>query len=179
MANPSLTTPTTGAKITAGGFGVQVKAYLDGLSNMDRVSVYQGTGSSCATGVSTLITFDTEEYDSNGMHNPAGNAGRLVAINAGTYTYNASISWPSNATSWRYLMIRKNAAGSPVGGTRVWQGFIAASAAVSNNTQSITRDIVLAAGDYLEMYGIQNSGGSLTTVTGVDATFFQLRQVSF
>ena len=38
-------------------------------------------------------------------------------------------------------------------------------------------DVQLAANDYLEVFGLQNSGGALTSVTGISGTYCQMRRV--
>lgn len=108
----------------------------------------------------TLVTFDSERFDVDAMHNTSSNTGRFVAQRTGRYLFGCSIRWASNATGYRLLQARINSGGSGSGGTELAQ--------CSNNPisgtytqQTLSSYYTLTAGDYIEFFGFQTSGGAL------------------
>ena len=174
---PTTHTVAVGDKVTASDENTYTRDPNVFWLAVPRVHAYASAAQTLTTATSTLITFDSEQYDSDTMHSTASNTGRLTAITAGMYAFNAKITYASNATSWRYIMVRKNAAGSAFGGTLISQDFIT-GLAVSNNSIWVNFDISLAANDYLEVFGSQNSGGNLNTVGGALITYAQMRWVA-
>lgn len=174
---PTTHTVAVGDKITAADENTYVRDAVAFLVAVPRLSVYASAGQTLTTNTVTLITFDSELYDTDSMHSTSTNTSRLVVNTTGLYTVNIGITYASNATSWRYLHVRKNSGGSGAGGTSVYQSFFS-GLATSNNNTTATFDISLTAGDYLEVFGSQNSGGNLATVGGSLATFAQLRWVA-
>lgn len=143
--------------------------------------VAAGTGVACADNTWTLITFDTQialsGYD---VHSTSTNPSRLKVPTgkSGMYIINAVITFPANATNVRRLQVRLNSAGSATGGTLVGSTGIAAIATSGVTTSVVySRIVYLTAGDYVELFGIQNSGGSLTTSTGESNTSFSINRV--
>lgn len=113
---------------------------------------------SIATGVATAVTFPTEELDVGGMHEGVTNPSRVTipAGGDGVYLVAAQVSFTPNATGSRAIILYKN--GVAVNG--------AASIQTSVSTDfytvpSFTTLITLAAGDYLEIYAKQTSGGNM------------------
>lgn len=108
----------------------------------------------------TLITFDSERFDVDGMHNTSSNTGRFVAQRTGRYWFGCCIRWASDSSGYRGLQARLNSAGSGSGGTELAQ----VSQPPVNGTytqQSLTSYYTLTAGDYVEFFGFQSSGGAL------------------
>lgn len=153
-----------------------------GLS-VPRGSAYQTTGVSVGTGTSTeiLMTFDTtrQDADSGGdMHNPSTNNSRMYVRTPGLYAVNYQVGFPANATGVRYVVLRKNAAGTSGGGTAVHFARQQSASATGASYVGASIDVPLVEDDYLEVFALQNSGGSLTTVTGVTGTYIQVRWVA-
>ena len=174
---PTTHTVAVGDFVTASDENTYVRDPQSFWLNRPRVHAYAAAAQTLTTGTVTLVPFDTEAYDSDGMHSTSSNTSRLVVNTGGLYWCSFGVTFATNATSWRYLNIRKNAAGAPAGGTSVYQGFVP-GLAVSNNNITASFDLVLAAGDYLEVFASQNSGANLNTVGGLTATFGQLRWVA-
>lgn len=146
--------------------------------------VYSGTGVACTDSTWTLMTFDS--YTGFGV--AAGtmaatwgtNTSRLAVPTGetGLYSVNASITFPANGTGFRRIQLRKNAAGSSTGGTLLGSmGLSTITTSGVTTTVSFSRDIYLTAADYVEVFGLQNSGGSLTTSTGESNTSFSINRV--
>jgi hypothetical protein len=147
--------------------------------------VYSGTGVACADTTWTLMSFNTQVNFSATATimatNWTSNKSRLGAQTGqtGLYSINASVTFPFNATGIRRIQIRKNAAGSATGGTLIGQTHIpTVTTSAVTTTVMYARDAYLTAGDYVEVFVLQNSGGSLTTSTGESSTSFSLHMVA-
>lgn len=123
-----------------------------GLLNVGSISI--------PTGVSTVLTFDTETYDSDAFHDPTTNPGRITvpAGLAGRYQFGAQCQWQGNATGYRQLFIRLN-------GVTI----VAAAQSTPSSTEAVYQNmtsppISLAAADYLEILAVQNSGAALSVI---------------
>lgn len=118
----------------------------------------------------TALTWDTEDYDTLSAHSTSSNTSRLVAPATGIYVFNVSVAFASQAgNSARYLSYYKN--GTQLPG---WNGKDDAS----QIPISLSREIPLSAGDYLEAFVYQNSGSNVnilhdvaTQLNGAIATF--------
>lgn len=170
---------TVGGKITAAAHLATVENGINWLQGVDRCMAYQGTtATSFTTATWAVLPFDTEQYDTNNMHSTVTNTSRIVAIYTGLYSVNFLISFATNATGGRMAELRKNAAGSEVAGTLLGR-FVEPSAWASSLTSvSGTLDVQLTAGDYIELFGWQSSGGALSVNLGAAATFLQARWVA-
>ena len=110
------------------------------------------------TGAATPITFDSERFDTDGIHSVLLNTSRLTAQTAGKYCIFGNIFYQGNATGFRQTNIELNGTSVPIAfvdhinlnATAVFQ-------IVSCNYQ-------LAIGDYVELVAFQNSGGNLNSV---------------
>jgi hypothetical protein len=102
----------------------------------------------------TMI-WDAEIIDRDGMHSMTTNASRLTAQTAGYYDVQGVITYVSNATGARGVRLQINGSNS--------QGRASACQAANGlwHGQPIASVVFLNIGDYLEMQGVQVSGGSL------------------
>lgn len=125
----------------------------------------------------TLVGLTGELYDSSGMHSTVSNSARINAVEAGLYTLKGHIQFEANGTGARGIMFRKNAAGSPSGGTELFLTYNLPSA---GNLGLVfgSVDANLNATDYVEMYAYQSSGGALNLVNGATSTFLSARWVA-
>lgn len=104
----------------------------------------------------TYLQFDTEDWDTNAMHDVVSNKSRLVAKTAGLYTISAQYSAvdPSENGIWG-VAILKNAA-----------TIIAASHSTSFKGVNASIEDLAVIGDYYEMGVLQShtpTGGTLNT----------------
>lgn len=142
--------------------------------------VYDGAGIACANNTWTLITFNTQTVVSSAaVHSTSTNPSRLIVPTSqpGFYSVKASVTFPANATGFRRIQIRKNSAGSATGGTLIGTTHLPALTTASETTTVVYgRDASLTAADYVEVFALQTSGGSLTTTTAEAYTSFSIRR---
>lgn len=101
----------------------------------------------------TVLAFNTEEFDTDTMHNTVTNNTRITFNTTGTYVVSGASSWSANPVN-AYIKFLKN-------GT---VDLILSQIVEDYRSMSLTtiRDFVV--GDYLELVVFQNSGGDLTTL---------------
>lgn len=105
----------------------------------------------------TVLTFNTEKYDTDSIHDPGSNPERLTCVTAGKYVISGSVRYAANATGDRYLWIY-------VGATQI--ASVKMDAGGSGNSQlTITTQYVLAVDEYVTLNAYQDSGGALNVET--------------
>ena len=97
----------------------------------------------------TTLTFDTNDYDSGGVHSTSTNNSRLTAPVAGVYEITGDVIWHPNSAGTREMEIVKN------GTTTV--AYAEMPPGSSSVGQEVTTQLRLAAGDYVELQLFQNS----------------------
>ena len=135
------------------------------------------------TGASTVLTFDTEVWDTRGFHSNAGDTSRLTvpAGLGGYYRVTGRVRWKNEVapTDWRVLRIEKGSAGTPTGANILGMTGVQAVVTASTSTdQEVTVTALLAAGEYIEMFA---GTGQNTTVLfanfGYDVPFLEMHRV--
>ena len=113
--------------------------------------VYHGGATTIGNGSIGTLSFTSERYDTDSIHNTSTNAGRLTAQTAGIYSISGNVEWASSPTSGLIRILLNGAT------------IIAASRVVSADYRimSITTYYDLALADYVELQVLQNSGGDL------------------
>lgn len=124
--------------------------------------VYEGVSAKIVTPFSiptalwTKVDFDAEDYDTNGFHDLVTNKSRLTipAGMGGKYSVFASAYFDETGSSAgdRFLEIRKN--GVAQYGADHFPG--------TSRRGSTSAEVDVVAGDYIELYVFQSSGGPLT-----------------
>ena len=112
----------------------------------------------------TNMLFASEEYDTGAMHSTVTNTGRLTVVDAGLYQVTASVNLNAYAAGTKScgLMLRKNAAASPSGGTLIaYSMSMLSTNAVFVSASELNTHVRLAAADYLELFVMQDSGAAL------------------
>ena len=117
----------------------------------------------------SVLSWDTEDYDSHAFHDTVTNPSRVTPKVAGWYRITATVHWTSNSTGRRAVAINFNG-----GGARYGQ--IIPGSTAGNLGTTVTRTL-LANGttDYFEVFAYQNSGGNLDTADTTGTVF----EVSF
>lgn len=110
-----------------------------------------------ATGVETALTFDGEDFDTDAMHDNVTNNSRFTAPVVGKYRIFGHIEWASNATGLRFVQLTK-------GGAFYNYVSIVPAASGDSTIQVFESMVELSAGQYMEVYGMQNSGGDLNVL---------------
>lgn len=124
------------------------------------VRVRQASAGSHGTSGSWLaIGFDTEDWDTDSFHDTATNTSRVTipAGLGGKYRVSFFVEFGGSATGVRGAQIRYNGA---YDAAKTFGDTTAGFAGVGNMLAA-TMDVSLTAGDYLEVFAYQNTGGSL------------------
>lgn len=115
------------------------------------------TTQTLANNTLTNITFDTEDWDDEGIYNPGTDATKITVVTAGRYRLSATGAIATAGTS---TIVEQ------------WSILVNGSAVVANvfscptqspGLTSMSTMVTLAVGDYVQLQGYQNSGGSMTT----------------
>lgn len=123
--------------------------------------LYNSAAQSISTGTDTIVTFDSEDLDTNGFHSTSSNTGRITIPSgyAGKYLIYGYIGYTTiNSSGYRELNVLKNGTGNLV------RNEDSGMPSVTNNyypTPQITLILDLAVADYVELQAFQNSGISL------------------
>lgn len=176
MAVPSQSTVGTGQKIGAALWNDDVRDAISFLISPPRCSVYHSADVNVTAGTTWhLCAWDGEAVDAGGasaMHDTSTNNSRIYARDAGRYLVAASIDFATAAGTNRSTMVRKNSGGSSSGGStlRVSTSLDEWGASSEGLGALVTFTVLLAAGDYIEVFGSHDSGSTRAIRHG-DATF--------
>jgi hypothetical protein len=120
------------------------------------VLVKKSTTQSLTSGVRTAITFDVEAFDVGGCHDNATNNTRLTVPTGadGTYFITANAEYASNTAGIRAAELKQN-------GTTTLAQVITAAVVGDITVVQVIAVAPLVAGDYVELNGLQTSGGAL------------------
>jgi hypothetical protein len=123
--------------------------------------VVKTTSQTLSNDTQTLISFDNEVSDTDGYHDNTTNNNRLTvpAGLGGVYAVTGTINFDPSATGVRYVIVRKN-------GNIFFYAVLNNAGGGAETMFQTTQIIPLAAGDYVELMGIQTSGGNLTIKGG-------------
>lgn len=142
---PTAPTPAAGDSSTkvattafvAGGVGVFVG--VKGTKSATQSIASGGAGA-------TPLTFNTEEYDTHGFHDPVTNSHRFTipAGQAGYYQFSGHAQWASDVGGLRQLYISKNGAGA-----------VRDTGTSTEETNNIAWEGYLNVGDYVELGAYQ------------------------
>ena len=178
---PTITTFTAGAVLTATQMN-NMKDVSDFWALTPRCSVYSSAALSVPTGASTwtVVPFASETFDivqsgDSPSHDTATNNSRIYVRTSGKYEINGQLQIVLNSVGYRSVQVRLNAAGSGTGGTQLAVNTVDASSAALVSLPIPTVEHDLTAGDYVEMFVQQNSGGALNTVAGSGVTFLRMK----
>jgi hypothetical protein len=131
-------------------------------------SAYAGSGQNLTNGTFTKIQASTEEFDTNSNYDNATNY-RFTPTVAGYYQVNGAIALASNAASFQ-VVIYKN-------GNSFKKGLLTNTSASLQQANVIALIYMNGSTDYIELYGFQGSGGTISTVSSSDLTYFQASMV--
>jgi hypothetical protein len=152
-----------GQTISGGTAGVAPTITIDEDANyyeftegtQDKCRVYNSAAfTHNSTGNWLEVTFDSERFDPNAMHDTSTNTTRITAVNAGYYLIGGSVTWTANATGRRIIRILYNNTTQIAG----QEGDPTTNTALQ---MSVATFYQLAATDYVEFGVYQNSGGNL------------------
>jgi len=128
--------------------------------------VTKSADQSIPNSASTIITWNQEDYDTDGMHDNVTNNSRITIKTAGKYSVMAQFEWASNSSGKRIIDIMKN---SVVLGKANYL-------ASGNSQHTISFVDALVVGDILEVRVFQDSGGSLDFLNNI--TYFEAHKIN-
>lgn len=151
--------------------GADIKA-LQNRSNAS-VRVYNSTDQTLSTGVQATIAFDTEEFDTNVIHDNSTNNSRLTCKTAGKYLVTGYVFWEATAgTGRRLVRIFKNGSNVIGGQSGVGNG------TAQNYVDTVSCIIDLAVNDYVEMKAVQVAATTLKSLGLQGNTTFSMTWIS-
>lgn len=145
--------------------GLVDAADLSLIANPPRCSVYMTTAAAIATGTPTALTWDTEEYDTDGMHSTTTNTSRITCVTPGLYLLTSNIEWSAFNAGYIRLQFRINGVTYTAANVAP---FITATGQLAIATQ-----YQLVAGDYVEVIATQSIVASKAPQAGAGTTTFK------
>lgn len=138
-------------------------------------TVWHNAAQSIANATYTVLAFNQDEINTDGMHSTVTNNSRLIAPVAGKYRITGSVMFAANAVGMRAYQVRLNAAGNPAAGTLV----DAAQCPPGGDDTILSKSklYTLAANDYVELFAYQSSTGALNVQTASAGTWFSMEYV--
>src|SRR5438067_3401561 len=167
--------PATGDKLTVTSWDAGVRDALNFLmTNYPRVHAWRSTALAVPdTSTGTLITYDSETFDTDNMHSTVSNTSRITFTTAGLYRVHIRTVLAGASYSTLQQITRKNSGGAVGGGSGVFTDFGDSGGSASGVLDGLI-NWYFAAGDYIETFIAQTSGASRNTNVGVgDRVFVQ------
>ncbi len=130
-----------------------LKAAIEGIPDCteNSASLKMSANANVTNNTLNVLSWDVEEFDSQNMH-AAADPTRVTISTAGRYLVIGHLSYAANSSGNRQIRILKNGVLWTVNNVQA-PGFAAIF--------DLTAVMDLAAGDYLEIGAVQNSGGTL------------------
>lgn len=133
-----------------------------------RVRATNSAAQSIANNAATqVVEFDYHVYAEGGMHSTTVNNTRFVARARGWYPITAQVEFAANATGQRGARLLKN-------GTDQIAYDLRDASAAGTSSVSVSTQVLLNAGEWVELRAFQNSGGALNTVQGDGHTYLAI-----
>lgn len=158
---PVMPAEAPGNYLTGALWGASVKALGDFLTNPPTFLAYQASAQSIPNNTFTAATLDTEIFDALAGHSTVTNTSRYTFQAAGKYRVDAGGCFTGNTTGFRAVKLAVNGGSGTITSERT-----AAPASGFDTTVNTSVLLSALAGDYVETYIFQNSGGSLSTHAG-------------
>jgi hypothetical protein len=170
-----LSTSTSSTSTTLAATASAVKSAYDLATTAETFvgcRVYASSAQSIANATDTAVAFANESYDTNGFHSNVTNNARLTipAGLSGYYRFTANIGFATNASGRRIYQIQFN------GGASLCAGEMTPATGIEP-TGTITGTFYLSAGDYINLFIFQNSGGSLNTSGNATRDYLEIERV--
>lgn len=113
-------------------------------------------------GVATFLAFDTEDFDSNTIHDNISNNSRLTCVTPGMYVITAAVRWAVDGTgTYRTMMLRLN-------GTTILAQDLRPPTASVKTRSTLTTTWQLFYGDFIEL-GVAHDATAAVSIEA-DAT---------
>ena len=160
---------STGQVLTVSG-GIPSWGTASSTPTFVGVACYSSVGINISNNTATAMTWDSENFDSDGFHSTSSNTSRITIPSGkgGKYMVTAFGGWQSSSSGRRFMSIYKN--GSLYSDNLA----LGASADSGGIYAGFSYLISLAAADYIEIYVQQNSGSTLNFGAGNNSGAFQV-----
>jgi len=133
--------------------------------------VYSNVDQTIPNTSSTLVNFNSEEYDTDNIHSNVTNNSRLTCRTAGKYLVVLNLCWKTNATGIRYITFLKN-------GSNQVANQVVAPIPPYGTEHCVATILNLAVSDYVEVNAYQSSGGNLDIWAFLARTpYFQMQRI--
>jgi hypothetical protein len=164
LTNPLLPSPVTlgtNSVLTSAVWASQVTNTVNWILGKTMATLTRAAAQSFGTsGTAAAVSWDTAVSDAyNGYTGATPTRWTCPAGYGGTYQVTASVAWAANATGQRQLYIARNG----VALTYAGQDTRPSAGSSLITYQQVSALVTLAAGDYIEAWAMQNSGGALST----------------
>ena len=169
MILPAEDTLAAGAKISAAWANSDIRDAVNAVLAGWACSVNNSGNISCPTsGTAQLLTWDSEDYDTDGIHSTVTNTSAFTCQTPGSYLFMYSIAWSGSSTGTRRIDARLNAGGSFTGGTALPRLGIQQGVGGNAGAQGLVGfgEVRLSVGQTVEFWGTQASGGALNVLAG-------------
>lgn len=127
--------------------------------NQPRCIALQNGLVSVPNATQTTLTFNSEVLNVGSVHSTTVNNSRFTASSSGLWFFQASITWAASGAGSRGIRVKKN--GVDLDGNVNNAGV--PQAAIVHIHQTPVMIVPLITGDYIEVIGVQTSGGALNT----------------
>ena len=144
------------------------------LNYTQGAKVYHDADQTISNNTWTNLSFNSEQYDTDTIHDNVTNNSRLTCKTAGKYLIIGRVWWEQNNTGHRLMLIRKN------GGTII-ADFNIDPPSDANNYCMMQICLIenLSVNDYVELRVCQDSGGNLDILTQGNARspMFEMQRI--
>ena len=128
------------------------------LATVTRTRVGSSTAATLPTATNVTLPFDTEAYDTDGLHDPVTNPTRITLNKTGVWLINAQVGFSNTSAGGRRIaMVMKN------GSSEVARGLLYSASNAQVYVSASAPTEAANVGDYLELLAYQDSGQQLST----------------
>ena len=154
------------------GLTLDIQGYIDSATQPRASAFNNATQSHGSSGSYVVLTFDSEDYDVGTCHSTSSNTSRLTVPAGGDGIYHviAIVRFASNATGERGARFLRN-------GAVLQEGARVKANDVDDTVMTISMILSLSAADYIEVAGLQTSGGALNMGSATDGSECRLQFV--
>lgn len=158
MAGPYGTPRTwaAGERPTAAQFNAEFRDWITALANPPACRLYHSSTQTMNNGAFTTVAFNTEAYDTDGMHDTVTNNSRITINKAGLYVIQSCLAVPGDADGERITEFLINGS--------IEAAFERRGANVTTGGDILPLTLVrkFAASDYIECRFYHTAGANLT-----------------
>jgi hypothetical protein len=122
--------------------------------------------------------FDVVQSGDSPSHDNTTNNSRIYFRTAGKYEVSGQVGFTVNTNGYRQAEVKINSGGVETGGTQVVQSGQSPTSTIVTAVPIVPVAVSVAAGDYVELFANQNSGGNLDLFAGSGRTFLRTRLIS-